>query len=108
MAAGAGDDNITVRGGTDAVAGGAGFDTLIVNYAAATGAVIVSDLVGTYSAGYAGNVTGAGAGIVTFAGIEAFNITTGIGNDRVTTGGGNDTIDSGAGTDNVDAGAGSD
>ena len=104
--AGAGDDSITINGGTDGIAGGAGSDVLIVDFSAATGPVVISALAGTYSAGYAGNVSG--LGVATFAGIETFNLRSGSGDDWLATGGGDDTIDAGAGQDHVAAGAGSD
>ena len=106
IATGAGDDKILITGGADVIAAGAGTDTLVVDYSAATGAVITSVPAGAFADGYAGTITGLGA--ATYAGIENFDITTGSGNDSITTGDGNDTINTGTGIDYISAGSGSD
>ena len=66
--AGAGDDSVTITGGPDRISGGASSDTLIVEFSAANGAVMISARVGTCSAGYARNVSC--LGVATLAGIE--------------------------------------
>ena len=106
IATGAGDDKILITGGADVIAAGAGTDTLVVDYSAATGAVITSVPAGAFADGYAGTITGLGA--ASYAGVENFDITTGSGNDSITTSDGNDTVNSGTGVDHISAGGGSD
>jgi Ca2+-binding RTX toxin-like protein len=106
LTTGAGDDKIHITGGTDTIAAGAGADTLFVDYSVTTGNIITSALAGTYGAGYAGNISG--LGIATFAGVEAFNITSGAGNDRITTGDHNDVVRSGGGNDVINLSGGDD
>jgi Ca2+-binding RTX toxin-like protein len=119
---GGGNDRITVRGGRDVVAAGAGTDTLIVDYSAATGSVqtsfsFFSSQSGTLETGYNGMIEGGWPTQVSFSGIERFEITTnnagaylqtGRGDDRIVTGSGMDQIAPGGGNDYVDAGAGED
>jgi Ca2+-binding RTX toxin-like protein len=105
---GAGNDILTVGGGSDTVDGGADNDLLIVNYATETsalsmnGAATISDFSNTS---------------VTFSGIDRFNVTLGSNNDNVILlggadtmngGGGNDTLNSAAGEADIDGGAGND
>ncbi|MEO8243097.1 MAG: calcium-binding protein [bacterium] len=97
----AGNNRITVSGGVDAVDGGLGSDRLIVNYAAATGAVTGDST---------SNFTEAGGGgrSVTIADgtIEHFTILTGSGADTITTGAGDDIIKTGNGAGTINAGQG--
>jgi len=106
ISTGGGDDLILISGGADVIAAGIGSDTLIVDYSAATAAVISSVLAGSFTSGYAGSL--AGLGTATYAGIETFDIKSGIGNDLIATGDGNDTIDTGTGSDTVNSGSGND
>jgi Ca2+-binding RTX toxin-like protein len=92
---GAGNDVLDGGGGTDTIDGGAGNDTAIINLSTQTIALTAS--VGT------GAVGG-----VTFSNIEAFNLTTGSGNDSLTGGGLNDTLVGGAGNDTMNGLAGDD
>ena len=93
-------------GESDAVSGGDGSDTLIIDYSGATNSVLTYDLAGiplgggTYSDG-ADHAVGLGS-------IERVSITTGSGNDQITTGSGNDTLAGGTGNDTLTGGAGSD
>jgi hypothetical protein len=103
---GAGDDRIHINGGADTVTAGAGADTLIVDFSSATGAITMSAPTGTLAAGYTGNI--AGAEIVTYSGIEAFDITSGVFDDVIKTGDGADVVRSGAGSDTVSLGGGDD
>ncbi len=94
---GAGNDSLDGGGGVDTIDGGAGNDTLVINFRTLTTAVT-------------GNL-GAGSGIVggvSFSNIEAFNVTTGSGNDNLTGGGLDDTITGGAGNDTINGLAGND
>jgi Ca2+-binding RTX toxin-like protein len=112
----AGNDTLIGGGGTDSLVGGEGLDLAIVDFSNATVAQNVGNTVtSTLSNG------------TTFTGIEAFNLSTGSGNDTITltgdyndtisggsgndtisTGGGNDSLNGGAGNDSLDAGAGND
>jgi len=98
----AGNNRITVSGGVDAVDGGLGTDRLVVNYAAAIGAVTGDST---------SNFTEAGGGgrsvTVTDGTIENFTILTGSGADTITTGAGNDVIKTGSGAGTINAGQGS-
>ena len=106
ITSGAGDDEIHILGGTDTITAGAGTDTLFVDFSAAAGAVTMSALAGTASAGYAGNISG--IGVATFAGVENFDITSGSFNDVITTGGGTDVVHAGGGSDTVNLAGGND
>jgi Ca2+-binding RTX toxin-like protein len=118
---GAGNDKVTVRNGSDVVAGGDGIDTLVVDYSAAADSVVTAYLQtvpwGTLETGYNGRILVMGGGAqVDYSGIERFEITatgpgganieTGRGNDRIVTGGAFDWIAPGGGDDYVDAGGG--
>jgi Ca2+-binding RTX toxin-like protein len=111
---GAGDDTITVVNGGDYVDGNAGFDTLIVDYSAATTDVGTSSgsssnrptfngAFGGYDGSY--GTTGRGVG---FSSIDRFIITTGSGNDVIFGAGGNDEIRTGAGNDYLEGNGGND
>jgi Ca2+-binding RTX toxin-like protein len=106
VTSGAGDDEIHILGGTDTITAGAGTDTLFVDFSAAAGAVTMSALAGTASAGYAGNISG--IGVATFAGVENFDITSGSFNDVITTGDGTDVVHAGGGNDTVNLAGGND
>jgi Ca2+-binding RTX toxin-like protein len=93
---GAGNDFLDGGGGTDTIDGGAGNDIALINLSTLTTAVTASVS------------TGGTVGGVTFSNIEAFNLTTGSGNDSLTGGGLDDTITGGAGNDTIDAGTGND
>jgi serralysin len=94
-----GDDLITVSIGNDTIDGGAGTDTLVIDYSDATGAI-------TAGAGSGYFTDGTAAHMVTFAGIERFDVTTGSGNDTINTGAGDDIVHLGAGDDFVNVGSG--
>lgn len=107
---GAGTDTLVSRFGTDSADGGAGNDTLRVDYSGATTAFV--------NQGQTGFGNGAGA-TVTFSGIENFDVRSGSANDIVRTFfrqdpnsgvilSGNDTISTGAGNDRAGAGDGAD
>jgi len=103
---GAGDDTITVKGGVDTIAAGAGNDTLIADLSLARDDISLNAPAGTSAAGYAGSISG--FGIVTFAGVENFEITSGDFNDTITTGDGTDVVHAGAGNDTVNLAGGND
>jgi Ca2+-binding RTX toxin-like protein len=94
---GAGDDTFDGGGGTDTIDGGTGNDILAFNLSTQTTTVTAS--IGT------GNFT---LGGVTATNIEAFELTTGSGNDSITGGIGNDYLVAGAGNDSLTGNAGND
>jgi Ca2+-binding RTX toxin-like protein len=114
--AGAGDDIVNGGGGIDILDGGAGTDTLNLDLSAQTANLNITNY----------QTSGINLpGVVTATNFEAFNISTGTGNDTVTqaglvngvvirgndyinTGSGNDTINAGLGTDTVNGGDGND
>jgi len=113
--AGDGDDTITIFNGVDNVQGGAGNDTMVLAWGAATTAVVTTGF-------FTDNFTRTAS----YGGIERFVITTGSGNDDIVTsgaddivslgngadhalgGGGDDALDGGAGNDTLDGGSGAD
>ena len=114
-----GDDAVTVTGGRDYVAMGAGTDTLTVDWS------LIGRSVGTYNSVGAGGVVLTGSleagysGIffgddsryynrLDFSGVEHFNFRSGSGHDGIRTGDGNDTVTSGAGNDHLITGKGID
>ena len=116
----AGDNAITVTGGTDVVDGGLGSDRLVVDYHNGTAAMN-----GTYASGFAaadvGSVTVAPGTVEHFtllAGSGANTLTTDAGDDRIETAGagantivageGNNTIITGGGVDTITVGSGND
>ncbi|HEX8239032.1 MAG TPA: calcium-binding protein [Allosphingosinicella sp.] len=122
---GAGSDTATLYDGFDIVIGGesgagnvdSGFDTLIVNYGAATSSVFNQGSITGNSAGFTGRFTDGVTRSVNFEAIDRFliatgsgadNIVTGDGNDEIRTGGGNDIANAGAGNDFIDGGSGDD
>src|SRR5262249_32289206 len=86
IATGVGDDTISLGRGVDTVAGGTGTDRLLIDYSAASTAVITGPLTGSLAVGYSGSLSDLAGNSVSFTGIENFSITTGSGNDRITTG----------------------
>jgi Ca2+-binding RTX toxin-like protein len=107
---GEGQDTITVVRGNDSVAAGGGTDRLIVDYSAATEAVVTSSGPGgSLATGYSGQYTDqTGSRSITYSGVEHFTITTGSGGDNITTGDGDDVVNTGAGDDFVNFGSGND
>ena len=97
---GTGNNVITVSGGVDAVNGGLGTDRLVVNYAAASGAVTGDSTSNFTDAGGGRTVT------ITNGTFEHFTIFTGDFADTITTGAGKDIIDVGNGANTVTAGGG--
>ena len=97
---GTGNNVITVSGGVDAVNGGLGTDRLVVNYAAAAGAVTGDSTSNFTDAGGGRTVT------ITNGTFEHFTIFTGDFADTITTGAGKDIIDVGNGANTVTAGGG--
>ncbi len=114
-----GNDAVTVTGGRDYVAMGAGTDTLTVDWS------LIGRGVGTYNSTGSGGVVLTGSleegysGIyfgddwryynrLDFSGVEHFNFSSGDGNDGIRTGDGNDTVVSGAGHDHLLTGKGID
>ena len=91
---GGGDDRLRFTNGTDTANGGAGEDILDIDYFAQTAPVTMSHgpVVGS------GKVS-AGANVVTFTGIERFEIISGSGNDFLVGGAGTDTIEGMDGND---------
>ncbi|MFN3944118.1 MAG: hypothetical protein ACK4K7_04225 [Allosphingosinicella sp.] len=106
---GEGDDRATVRNGNDEVWGGAGSDTLVIDYSGSTHAIgnyhsfAVNDAIG----GYNGSFTNYANRYVGFNSIEHFHITTGSGDDNITVGDGDDIVHLGTGNDFVNLGKGS-
>lgn len=99
-----GDDIISPGWGVDTVNGGAGNDTLVVDYADQSGNV---KMLAPNASGN-GSISGSKSDSIAFTSVEAFKITTGSGSDSITTGAGNDTISTGLGGDTVNGGAGND
>ena len=97
---GTGNNVITVSGGVDAVNGGLGTDRLVVNYAAATGAV-TGDSTSNFT-----DASGGRTVTITNGTFEHFTIYTGDFADTITTGAGKDIIDVGNGANTVTAGGG--
>ena len=102
--------------GTDTADGGAGTDTLVVNYGEAVGNISMARPGTDQLGGYLGAVVGAGWRI-DYTGIEKFEVATGSGNDfvavrgsgnLVSLGGGNDAFEGEGGVDSADGGAGTD
>jgi Ca2+-binding RTX toxin-like protein len=117
---GAGNDTVTVVAGVDQVNAGTGFDTLVLAWGGATGAVgFYSGPSASGDGGFNGGLfeNGGGSRQVGFQSIERFVITTGSGNDTIVgasgddeirTGAGNDTLNGGEGDDYLDGGTGAD
>ena len=97
---GTGNNVITVSGGVDAVNGGLGTDRLVVNYAAAGGAV-TGDSTSNFTDASGGRTVS-----ITNGTFEHFTIFTGNFADTITTGAGKDIIDVGNGANTVTAGGG--
>ncbi len=97
----AGDNQITVTAGADAVDGGAGEDRLVVDYRLASGAVT-----GDSSSNFSEAGGGGRSVTVTDGTVEHFTVLTGSGADTITTGAGDDIIKTGRGAATVTAGQG--
>ncbi|MEA2999349.1 MAG: hypothetical protein QOK17_1182, partial [Sphingomonadales bacterium] len=108
--AGGGSDVIEVSNGHDFVDGGASFDTLRVDYSAATGSVTMSapTVASGGGSGFQGLISDGAGRSVTFDNIESLNLTTGSGGDTVNGGTGNDIFHTGAGIDILVGNAGND
>ena len=108
MIGGLGNDSLNAGTGDDTVNGGDGTDTVIDDFSSST-SNLTFDTTGTTIIIPTGT---------SYSNVEAFNLTTGNGNDTIkfkgryddtaSTGGGNDSISVGLGIDNVDGGAGTD
>ncbi|HYJ84314.1 MAG TPA: M10 family metallopeptidase C-terminal domain-containing protein, partial [Allosphingosinicella sp.] len=113
---GAGNDSITLHDGRDTVFGGSaeagaansGFDTLVLDYGAATAGVRNVGEHQTDAAGTSGQFVDDSTRSATFYAIDRFLVTTGLGADAIVTGGGNDEIRTGAGNDVADGRGGDD
>ena len=106
-----GNDAVTVTGGYDTVAMGAGTDTLTVDWSLIGRSMGSFDLTGSLAAGYSGVYFGDDSRYynrVDFSGVEHFIVRTGAGNDGIRTGDGNDTVVSGDGNDHLITGKGID
>ncbi|MEA3048598.1 MAG: hypothetical protein QOG84_434, partial [Sphingomonadales bacterium] len=112
-------DFVEVSNGHDFVDGGAGFDTLRVDYSAATASVTMSApiLASGGGSGLQGQISDGAGRSVSFDNIESLQVTTGSGADTVVGGGNNDIFHTGAGADiltgngggdTLDGGAGAD
>jgi Ca2+-binding RTX toxin-like protein len=116
VALGAGNDSVTLHNGVDTVYGGtigagaanSGFDTLVLDYGAATASVTNLAAIQTNGAGAFGQIGDGSTRSVTFQAIDRFLITTGVGADSIVTAGGNDEIRTGGGKDSIAAGRGDD
>src|SRR5476651_276576 len=97
-----GDNVVTVTGGVDAVNGGLGHNTLIVDYSLATGAVTGDSTANFTEAGSGGRMV-----TITNGTFQDFDITTGPGADTLTVGDGNNIVNAGNGANTVTAGNGS-
>ncbi|HEX8669462.1 MAG TPA: calcium-binding protein [Allosphingosinicella sp.] len=115
--AGAGNDTVTVFSAATAAAtgfddvqlGGGGDDHLIVNYAAATQAVVFGFYGDSMGVDYYTNsttVTLGGTNTLVYSGVERFTVLTGSANDTIVTGVGIDVINAGAGHDTINSGSG--
>ena len=89
---------ITVLGGADTSASGAGDDRLVVDYSAFSMAV-TGGVTGNMVGGYTGEIADSAGNSVGFQHTENFTIITGSGNDIITTGDGIDRLSGGAGSD---------
>lgn len=101
---GEGSDAVTVGGGKDSFDGKGGVDTLIVRYGTETQSIVTTGDPTTGAGGYGDGVDT----IVTFTGVERFDIVTGAGADVITTGAGDDIVRGQGGNDRLDGGGGVD
>jgi Ca2+-binding RTX toxin-like protein len=102
---GGGNDTATIVRGTDRVNGGTGNDTLVIDWAAATAAVIsfVAPGANTVEGGWDGQYYGGSSSFYAhYSSINRFLITTGSGNDDIVTANGDDVVNTGSGDDIVD------
>ena len=102
LSTGAGDDSVTVGGGSDYVNGGDGLDTLIVDFSSAAVSIFTENYNGVRFRDDARTYS------VQYDGIERFVITGGSAADSFFTGAGDDVIDGRAGADVMNGGAGND
>jgi Ca2+-binding RTX toxin-like protein len=106
---GSGNDRITVVNGSDEVHGGAGSDTLVIDYSGSGHFVSNrSGPSGSVAAGYSGEFWDQVGRYVYYSGIEHFHITGSNGNDVLATGDGHDIVRGGAGNDTIATGGGND
>jgi Ca2+-binding RTX toxin-like protein len=96
---GSGNDQVTVFGGRDRVEGGAGSDTLIVDYRGAVTPVAIGTLTANATGGRDGTIGDGGANQVTFTSIETIRLHTGSAADRLVSNGVAYEFDLGAGDD---------
>jgi Ca2+-binding RTX toxin-like protein len=107
----AGDDVLRISGTDDDSAdGGAGTDTLVLDFADNTTGITRYPNLGGYSAlgGHEGGYEDGAGHFIAYSEIERFVITTGTGNDVIETGDGDDVVSTGDGADRVTALAGND
>jgi Ca2+-binding RTX toxin-like protein len=104
---GGGDDSATILDGLDQVDGGAGSDTLIVDYSAAATAIEATGMV-RLADGWSGAMGEAAGRAVAFSGIDRFLVTGGSAGDSLAGGDGGDRLDGGGGDDRLSGGAGDD
>ena len=103
---GNGNDSVTVVHGLDRVEGGAGTDTLTIDYRSVATSV-VSGALSLGADGYSGRVETTDRA-VDFTGIDRLVILGGSAADDLIGGGGDDSLDGGAGLDEMAGGAGND
>jgi Ca2+-binding RTX toxin-like protein len=107
---GDGDDVGGIGRGGGVINGGLGTDTAIIDFSAATTAVVNEEgpTANTTLGGFNGNFLQSGVSRAGFNSVERFVITTGSGDDNIRTASGDDIIRAGVGNDIVNAGAGND
>jgi Ca2+-binding RTX toxin-like protein len=110
---GAGNDRVVLLAGSDVVRMGAGFDTLVVDWSAASGYdTTFGDFAGSLGGGYDGLINNGanndGQNRVYYYGVEKFDVSLGAGNDSLFTGDGDDRVSGGAGDDYLRTGGGAD
>jgi Ca2+-binding RTX toxin-like protein len=118
IATGAGGDDIVTAGGDDVIApgvgedavdGSGGIDRLVVDYSAATAAVVSGALASEAVSGFSGDLSDGSPGFtVRFRNVEVFDLTGGGGDDVLTGGAGDDTLKGGPGNDRLTGGGGND
>ena len=105
---GGGNDTARVFHGHDAAHGGAGTDTLAIDYSASAHALQSEIAPAAGADGFAGKYSNFVDRSVSFTGIDRFDIVTGSGADNFSTAGGDDVVSTGAGHDHVNVGGGVD
>jgi Ca2+-binding RTX toxin-like protein len=107
---GAGDDRATFRDGFDSFRAGAGTDTLVLDYSAATHAIRAiagpgdSDNDGDFDGQYGDGATRR----ITYFDVERFHVIGGAAADSIATAAGDDVLDGGLGADSLAGGRGND